>query len=538
MQLRDYQTDLVKQIYECWEGGATNVMAQLPTGGGKSVILSKIISDHKGYSIAVAHRNELVSQLSLTLARFGVRHNIIGARGVIRDIIAVHHLELKRSYYDPNATVFVASVQTLVKLPLCTPWFPRITLIIQDEGHHTLRENCWGRAANLFPNAKGLYPTATPTRADGNGLGRQFQGLADVLICGPTMRELITRGQLTDYRVFAPKSDLDLTGVNLTPSGDYSPDKLRIAVHKSHITGDVVAHYMRIAPNKQGVTFAVDIASASEIAFGFRQAGITAEVISSKTPPLLRQQLMRKYRSKEILQLVNVDILGEGVDVPSIEVVSMARPTQSYGVYCQQFGRAMRPAPGKTHAIIIDHAGNVMRHGLPDAPRIWTLDKRERRLKTTPEDVIPIKTCISCLSVYTRFLRNCPYCGHYQPPMERSAPEFVDGDLHELDPEVLARLRGEADKVYKPIHPPKHLEPYVQKSIMDKHERRMQEQSTLRENIATWAGYLHAQGRSDSDIYRTFFITFGTDILTAQTFGTAKTIMLNSRVVDSTGSML
>jgi superfamily II DNA or RNA helicase len=511
-------------------------MAQLSTGGGKTVILSKIISEHNGYSIAIAHRNELVSQLSLTLARFGIRHNIIAQRGTIREIIAIHHLELKKSFYDPQAVCIVAGVDSLLRLPPDTPWFSRITLIIQDEAHHVLRVNKWGRAAALFPNAKGLYPTATPTRADGNGLGRQSDGLADTLIEGPSMRDLIRRGYLSDYRIFAPSNDLDLSEVTLSAGGDFSPDRLRTAVHKSRITGDIVTHYMKIAPGKLGVTFAVDIKSAAEIALEFRLWGIPAEVISSKTPVLLRQQIMRKFRNREILQLVNVDILGEGVDVPAIEVVSMGLPTQSYSRFAQQFGRSLRPVPGKT-AIIIDHVGNVMRHGLPDAPRVWTLDRRERRTRTTPEDVIPLKTCISCLSVYTRFLRNCPYCGHYQPPENRSAPEFVDGDLCELDPEVLAWLRGEIEQSEIAPHPPAHLEAYVKRAIQNRHTERVAAKSELRANISTWAGYLHARGRSDSEIYRQFFYTFGTDILTAQTLGTTPTNVLNSKIVDDTGNI-
>ena len=251
MQLRDYQLKLVQQIYESWNSGAQNVLTQLPTGAGKTVIISKIVSDHQGYSIAIAHRNELVSQLSLTLARFGIRHNIIAQRTTIRDIIAIHHLELKKSYYDPQALCTVAGIDSLLNLPKDTHWFTRVTLIIQDEGHHALRGNKWGRAATLFPNARGLYPTATPIRADGNGLGRYADGLADSLIEGPSMRELIKRGYLTDYRIFAPPSDLDLSNVNITASGDYSPNRLRTAVHKSRITGDIVKHYLKIAPENK-----------------------------------------------------------------------------------------------------------------------------------------------------------------------------------------------------------------------------------------------------------------------------------------------
>ena len=165
---------------------------------------------------------------------------------------------------------------------------------------------------------------------------------------------------------------------------------------------------------------------------------------------------MNRFRNREILQLVNVDLLGEGVDVPAIEVVSMARPTQSYGLYSQQFGRALRPMEGKTHAIIIDDVNNVLRHGLPDAPRTWSLDRREKRSRGAIDDAIPLRTCLNgaCLAVYPRTNRTCPNCGFFSPPTIRSAPEFVDGDLLELDPEALARLRGEIDRIEHRVNPP------------------------------------------------------------------------------------
>lgn len=537
MQLRDYQQRLVQQVYNKWLEGNQNVLAQLSTGGGKSVILSSIIANHDGYSIAIAHRNELIGQLSLTLARFGIRHNIIAPKNTIREIVAIHNIELQRGYYDPNAPCIVASVDTLIRLPLSTPWFSRITLCVIDEAHHCLTKNKWGRAVNLFPNAKGLFPTATPIRADGYGLGRHADGVVDCLVQGPTMRELIKAGHLTDYRIFAPPNDLDLSNVAITASGEYSHKFLSQSVHKSHITGDVVKHYLRIAPGKLGVTFAVDIKAAAQIAQEFRNHGVPAEVISSLTPPLLRQQLMRKFRNKEILQLVNVAILGEGVDVPAIEVVSMGSPTQSFVKFAQEFGRSLRPLPGKQHAIVIDHVSNVSRHGLPDAPRIWSLDRRERRTRTTPDDVIPLKTCLKCMSVYTRFARECPYCGYYSPPQERSAPSFVDGDLLELDDQTLARLRGEIIRSETLPKMPQGVAAYVHQGIKNRHRAKQDAQAILRETIATWAGYLRHQGRQDSEIYRQFYVTFGTDVLSAQALGTTDTNLLNSKLIDDISKM-
>lgn len=522
MELRDYQIQVMGDIHAAWRADAINVCVQLATGAGKTVIFSRILAEHiPNYGIAIAHRVELVSQISLTLARNGVRHNIIAQKSAIREIVSVHMHELGMSFYDPLAHCYVAGVDTLIRLPPDTPWFKKITLVVQDEGHHVLKDNKWGKASKLFPNAKGLYPTATPCRADGRGLSRKSDGIMDALIIGPPMRDLIKRGYLTDYRIFAPPSDIDLTHVPVGASGDYSPPKLRTAVHKSHIVGDVVAHYLNIACGKLGVTFAVDISAATEIAAEFNAQGVPAEVISSKTPDLLRSQIMSRFRKRQILQLVNVDLLGEGVDVPAIEVISMARPTQSYALYSQQFGRTLRPMEGKTHAIIIDHVGNVVRHGLPDAPRHWALDRNNKRAKSAINDFLPLRTCgnISCLGVYPRINRICPYCGFYTAPVERSTPDQVDGDLIELDPEVLARLRGEIKRIDGPPRIPQRLDPVAQLAVSNRHKTRINSQRELREIISLWAGIYKHQGETDSMIYRRFYFRFKIDIATAQTLG-------------------
>lgn len=532
MQLRQYQQELIEKIHFAWENGAQNVLLQLSTGGGKTCLFCKVIADTSVPVVAIAHRIELVSQISLTLARYGIRHRIIAQKPMVRSIISIHMLELNRSFYDPQARVTVIGVDTLVKLGAETPWIKKIKLVVQDEAHHVLRSNKWGIAAALFPSARGLYPTATPVRADGYGLGRHADGIIDAMVVGRSMRELITDGYLTEYRIFAPPSDLDLSEVPLSASGDYSPPKLRTAVHKSHITGDVVSHYLKISPGKLGVTFAVDVEAATEIAAEFRANGVPAEVVSSKTPDLLRANIMRRFRNREILQLVNVDLLGEGVDVPAIEVVSFARPTQSYGLFVQQFGRALRPLPGKTHAIIIDHVGNVLRHGLPDARRTWSLDRRERKSRAMVTDGVPLRVCLNenCLQVYPRIYRLCPHCGYYPAPSVRSRPEEVDGDLQELDPETLARLRGEIDRIDNAPRIPGHLDPIAQRGIANRHHERQEAQKNLREIVAVWAGYYKAQGYDDSAIYRQFYFNFNVDIATAQTLGAPDAKSLKEKI--------
>lgn len=532
MQLRPYQQAAVQDIYEAWRLGSKNILVQLATGAGKTVIFSKIMADFNLSSIAIAHRIELVSQISLTLARYGIRHNIIAQNTSIRQIVAIHMQELKRSFYDPHARIVVAGVDTLLRMPPTTPWFTQVRLVVQDEGHHPLKDNKWGRAAALFPNAVGLYPTATPCRADGKGLGRHADGIIDKLIVGPSMRDLIKMGYLTDYRIFAPPSDIDLSKVRITASGDYSPPQLRHAVHASTIMGDVVDHYLKFAKGKLGVTFAVDIDAATKIALQFKSKGIRAEVISSKTPDILRSKIMTQFRNRKILQLVNVDLLGEGVDVPAIEVISMARPTQSYGLYSQQFGRALRPMEGKTHAIIIDHVNNVLRHGLPDTPRNWTLDRRDKRSRPTVNNDIPLRTCLNpnCVAVYSRITRNCPECGFFSAPQNRLSIPEVDGDLFELDETLLMQLRGEKKRIDAPPKIPQHLHPIAQLGLAKKHNQRQIAQDRLRDYIALWAGYLKAQNISDSDIYRRFFYSFNIDIANAQILSTNDANKLQEKI--------
>lgn len=533
MELRPYQQELENKIYEAWDSGAINVLAQLSTGGGKTVLLASIVAKCNQPAIVIAHRVEIVSQISLTLARHGIKHNIVAQKNAIREIISLHMFELKKSYYEPQSQHVVAGVDTLLRMSDETPWFKKIKLVVQDEAHHVLKDNKWGKTAKLFPNARGLYPTATPVRADGNGLGRHADGVIDAMITGPSMRELIKLGYLSEYRIIAPPSDLDLSEVPVSAGGDFSPPKLRSAVHKSRITGDVVKHYLKFAAGKLGVTFAVDIEAATEIALEFRKKGVPAEVISSKTPDLLRSTIMRRFKKREILQIVNVDLLGEGVDVPAIEVVSMARPTQSYGLYSQQFGRALRPLPGKTHAIIIDHVGNVVRHGLPDdVRRRWSLDRRDRRSRAAALDAIPVRVCLNsnCLAVYERTHKKCPLCGYYSPPAARSSPEHVDGDLTELTPEALAALRGEIERIDDAAKIPQHLEAPAQIAIANRHIARQKSQGALREKIAQWAGYLRSGGKDDPEIYRLFYFNFGIDIASAQTFNVKDAEELSEKI--------
>jgi len=301
------------------------------------------------------------------------------------------------------------------------------------------------------------------------------------------------------------------------------------------ITGDVVTQYLKIARGKSGVTFTVDVASAEEIAEQYNKAGVPAASISCNTPDLERFAAVRRFKNREILQLVNSEILTEGFDCPGIEVVSFARPTESYSMYSQMFGRALRPLPGKNHALIIDHVGNVLRHGLPDAPREWSLDRRERR--TGKSEVSTVRVCTACAAVYERFRDACPDCGEPVPkPADRSGPVQVDGDLYELDPEVLAQMRNEVvgaretpeamrDRLTG-MHVPV---PGVMANIKRQKER-LDALVKLDVSLSIWAGYRRVEGLSDSEIFRKFFLTYGISWIEAQALKAPEADKLRERI--------
>lgn len=532
--LRDYQGDMVGECDDIWRlNPLANVLVVSPTGSGKTVLFSHMLARERAATVAIAHRSELVSQMSLALARNGVRHRVIGPTTLGRACASLHLSEVGANYVDAQARCAVAGVDTLVRRdPKHDPWFAQVSLVVQDEAHHVLRENKWGSAAEMFPNARMLGVTATPVRADGKGLGRHADGLFDAMVVGPGMRDLILRGFLTEYRCFAPPvSDLKLDDVPVSAGGDYSPPKLRAAVHKSHIVGDVVAHYLRVAAGKLGVTFAVDVEAAGELALAYRAAGVPAEVVSAETPDLLRAQVLRRFRNREVLQLVNVDLFGEGFDLPAIEVVSMARPTQSYSLYAQQFGRALRPMQGKTHAIILDHVGNIVRHkGPPDVPRVWTLDRRDRRATNAGENLVPLRVCLGCTSPYPRYTMQCPYCGFRHEPAGRSAPEQVDGILQELDPAVLARMRGEVEVLDGPYVPAWGTPDEAQGRNRRAHWERQQAQASLRAAMATWGGWQTHEGRDDVEAQARFFHRFGLSVIDAWLLPRAEAEALRARV--------
>lgn len=566
--LRGYQEEMIDRVEAAWAAAQPNVIGVLPTGAGKTVTMAEIARRHQNEAgVAIAHRSVLVGQISMALARAGLPHDIIASKSVVRTIVAEHMEELGRNYYAPGARWKVASVDTLPgRAASLGSWVRQVTIGFTDECHHLLATNKWGRECLRFDNPaiRWFLPTATPERGDRKGLGRQADGIADVIVEGPSMRWHIDNGYLTDYLIRAPMpADLDLSDVQVSASGEYNQKQLRRAVHRSaKIIGNVVDTYRQFTPGKLGIVFAVDIEHAKALTAEFVAKGVAAELITAEHSEEERRVILRRYRNRETLVLVNVDLFGEGFDLPAIEVVMFARPTASYALYAQQFGRGLRlmidkafmamweqytpeqrkaiiAQSGKPVAHIHDHVGNVLHFfGPPDKPRQWTLERLSAR-RSGPSDAIPLRVCVNelCMQPYERFYPRCPYCGMEPPvPAGVALPEEVDGDLTLYTPEMLRALFGvesAADALAKQPSSfcaiPPGVGPAVVHALQKRHNQKLQQQAKLRELMPL----VMPPTLGDREAMRRFYLRYGVDVVQAKLLGAAETEDLNKRLLDS-----
>lgn len=518
--LRPYQVELKQNIYEAWAAGNQNVLAVMDTGLGKTKTFSSIsmemaLNGERLPTAIMVHRKELVQQISLTLAEEEITHNIIAPRPVILGIVAAHRRVLRRQFYDYNAPITVVSVDTLnARITKHAKWAESIKLWITDEAAHLLKNNKWGRAVNYFPNAIGLGVTATPRRLDKRGLGRHADGVFDTMVLGPNSRWGIDNGYLCKYKIAIPASDYQNFLKKASNGSDYAKEAMTTASNMSRIVGDVVVNYQKHADGKQAILFATDIGTAERMEEKFKAAGIKAKLLTGMSDDKERLDSMLDFQQKKIQVLLNVDLFDEGLDVPGIECVIMARPTMSVSKYKQMCGRGLRVADGKPFLIIIDHVGNVTSHGLPCAYRKWTLDRIVKKRDTT--NFIRICSNTECNSPYDRVLTECPWCGTSAITAGgmgggRMSPKQVDGDLELIDPEILRQFEFRT-KLQDPALIAKRVSlaagtPAGIKAMKDQ-QRRIETQKELAKVVAVWAGIKRSFGYSDRQIHKLFYFQF------------------------------
>lgn len=416
IELRPYQHAIIEEARAHLRAGTRRILIHAPTGSGKTVLTAAMLGKAAAAgrrSVFNVHRRELIQQSSRTFNAVGIKHAIVAAGFA----------------GDRRQTIQLASIQTLARrLDMLHP--PE--LVVWDECHHIAAKS-WASVFRHWPNAVHIGLTATPQRLDGRGLDEYF----DVMVQGPDTRTLIADGFLAPYKLYAPPG-VDLTGLH-TRMGDYVQSELAAAVDRPTITGDAVSHYRRHLGGKRAVAFCVSVKHSQHVAETFRAAGIPAAHVDGDTDVALRDQCIKAFERGDLLVLCNVDLFGEGFDLPSMEGVILLRPTQSLGLYLQQVGRSLRTSPGKARAVILDHAGNSSRHGLPDEDREWSLAGRDIGRRKEGERQVPIKTCPTCFAVVHPAVTVCA-CGHRFVPEGRKVAE-QEGDLVEVDPMVARRAK-------------------------------------------------------------------------------------------------
>jgi superfamily II DNA or RNA helicase len=322
-------------------------------------------------------------------------------------------------------TVQIASVQTLVRRLGKIRIDPR--LIIIDEAHHS-RAGSWAEIIRHYPAANLLGVTATPVRLDGSGLGTATGGFFDCMVEGPTVAQLITMGYLARPIVYAPPIGADFAALH-TRAGDYVQEELAAAVDKPTITGCAIDHYKRICPGVPAIAFCASVKHAEHVAQQFNDAGIPAASLDGTLLDGMRKARIQALKDGTIRVLTSCDIISEGTDIPVVTAAILLRRTLSLGLYLQQVGRCLRPHPGKTNSIILDHVGNTFMHGFPDDDRVWDLNaQRAKRGNREAEQKIVVRQCQTCFAVFRPPVSICPQCGAAYQTNARDL-EQVSGEL-------------------------------------------------------------------------------------------------------------
>lgn len=407
--LRPYQTDIISRTRQLMAKGCRSILIQAPTGSGKTLLTAHMLhtAASKGMrSIFVVHRRELIKQSTQAFALEGLKHGIIAA-GFLED---KRHL------------VQIASVQTIARRALR---YAQPRLIVWDEVHHVASRS-WAELFGSFRDAFHIGLTATPERLDGQGLGTFFKEM----IHGPSVQSLIEQGYLSPYKLYAPMT-INTEGVH-SRMGDFVKSELSNVVDKPSITGDVVAHYKKYCDGKRAIVFACSINHSKHVVEKFRAEGINAHHVDGETEADVRDRAIQDFKTGNVQVLSNVELFGEGFDVPAMEVAILMRPTQSLSLYLQQIGRSLRPFEGKATAVILDHVGNCLRHGLPDDERNWSLAGRDERRAKKEGQSVSVRVCPKCFAAQQAGVPVCKFCGFTFEGKLRKIDE-KEGELSEVD---------------------------------------------------------------------------------------------------------
>lgn len=400
LKLRNYQENLKNKTRMAFLNHKKVIMLA-PCGAGKTIISTSIIQDSlkKNKKVwFIVHRQELKSQAENTFQKFGI--------------------------ISENIKVYM--VQTLVNQIKKELINEMPDMIILDECQHSTSKT-YLKLFETYPNCCFLGLSATPVRLSGYPLGNVFETIVKEI----EAEDLIKQNFLADYDYYAPKLQVDFSDVKIKTTGDYDNKETEAKLSNSTIYGDIIKYYKQLADNKKTIIYCPTIAYSEKIEKLFNDNGYTAKHFDGCTSDNERKEIVEKFRNDEIKILTNVDLIGEGFDVPSCECVILLRPTQSLSLYIQQSTRCLRPN-GDKKSIIIDMVGNCFRHGMPTEKREWSLDVKMKCKNPSGEEAILIRQCSNCFKVYQPKTRICPYCNYEAPKTPREIKQEEKVELEKI----------------------------------------------------------------------------------------------------------
>lgn len=387
------------------------VLLNAHTAFGKSTLAGSMLSRTKKSVLFLCPQEGLMERVCDDLNRVGIKHGIIhGSKGALPNTYRVH----------------VSMPKTIANR---LSHLPKFDWIISDEVHLAMSDT-WSSVLEHYRDVWHLGMSATPCRLDGKPLGKFF----DEIVYGPSIRESVARGYLAPTRVFAPPS-----AVEAGSTGKLSLESAANILNTNVITGSAIAEMRKRASDRQAMVFTCNRKHSEDVAQQFRNEGIQAISVDSTMSD--RKERFRDFESRRVQVLVNVELATTGYDYPPVSLGIFLRDTESVALYLQMCGRFVRTSPGKTDALIHDHVGIVLKHGMPDADREWSLEGKEKRSSAPP-----VRQCQTCYAVFEPAPR-CPACGHVIPVAAKPRQTTQrSGDLEEITDAQATAKRATAIK--------------------------------------------------------------------------------------------
>lgn len=415
-ELRDYQERAIRMLREHVSHGLKKVIMALPCGAGKSIIFGQIIKNaiKKDKTVLwLVHRRNLVYQMRDVLEQFGIECGLIMAGNESNTKLQVQ-----------LGTIQTYSRRLELEATYNNRFYINADLILIDEGHRSLSKT-YMDVICLYHDKIIISCTATPMRADQRGMGEVYNSIVDVA----GVQQLTEQGYLSPARYFVPSTP-DLEGVKVA-MGDYIVKQLDEKMNKTKLNGDIVENWLKSAEDRQTIVFCVNVKHSIAVCDEFIKNGVSAEHLDAKSSDEDRDDVFRRMETGDTRIICNVGLYQEGLDVPSVSCIVMARPTKSMGLYRQCCGRGLRVFPGKTDCLIFDHGGVIEEHGFLEDEVFWNLSGKEIAWRKAKQNGSEPKLCKCriCKEIFSG-TKICPRCGtelkSFAKKIETTADELTE----------------------------------------------------------------------------------------------------------------